>query len=153
MDYHFNTQVLKKMTGFDNSLPKNKNTIVAPMQIFKETNSFSTLTPSRFFFFFLFLQAFSSHSSSFLFLFCLLMNIQKRLQERGKRMQTKRIHTQRDDVFLLERSFEVRESGRKKRLLRPYQEESTTSRLISEVKPLRAWLVLGLETTWEHQVS
>ena len=40
-----------------------------------------------------------------------------------------------------------------KKLLRPYQEESTTSRLISEVKPLRAWLVLGLETTWEHQVS
>ena len=44
-----------------------------------------------------------------------------------------------------------REKG--KRLLRPYQEESTTSRLISEVKPLWAWLVLGLETTWEHQVS
>ena len=42
---------------------------------------------------------------------------------------------------------------RQKKLLRPYQEESTTSRLISEVKPLRAWLVLGLETTWEHQVS
>ena len=41
----------------------------------------------------------------------------------------------------------------KKKLLRPYQEESTTSRLISEVKPLRAWLVLGLEITWEHQVS
>ena len=41
----------------------------------------------------------------------------------------------------------------KRKLLRPYQEESTTSRLISEVKPLRAWLVLGLETTWEHQVS
>ena len=40
-----------------------------------------------------------------------------------------------------------------KQSLRPYQEESTTSRLISEVKPLRAWLVLGLETTWEHQVS
>ena len=33
--------------------------------------------------------------------------------------------------------------------LRPYQEESTTSRPISEVKPLRAWIVLGLETTWE----
>ena len=42
---------------------------------------------------------------------------------------------------------------KEKKLLRPYQEESTTSRLISEVKPLRAWLVLGLETTWEHQVS
>ena len=42
---------------------------------------------------------------------------------------------------------------KEEKLLRPYQEESTTSRLISEVKPLRAWLVLGLETTWEHQVS
>ena len=37
-------------------------------------------------------------------------------------------------------------------LLRPYQEESTTSRPISEVKPLRARLVLGLETTWELRV-
>ena len=36
--------------------------------------------------------------------------------------------------------------------LRPYQEESTTSRLISEVKSLWAWPVLGLATTWEHQV-
>ena len=45
------------------------------------------------------------------------------------------------------------ESNENKFLLRPYQEESTTSRLISEVKPVRAWLVLGLETTWEHQVS
>ena len=53
-------------------------------------------------------------------------------------------HTQRD---------KEREKGKRKRLLRPYQEESTTSRLISEVKPLWAWLVLGLETTWEHQVS
>ena len=44
-------------------------------------------------------------------------------------------------------------TSEKKELLRSYQEESTTSRLISEVKPLRAWLVLGLETTWEHQVS
>ena len=46
-----------------------------------------------------------------------------------------------------------KEREKRKRLLRPYQEESTTSRLISEVKPVRAWLVLGLETTWEHQVS
>lgn len=37
--------------------------------------------------------------------------------------------------------------------LRPYQEENTTSRPISEVKPLRARLVLGLETTREHRVS
>ena len=29
---------------------------------------------------------------------------------------------------------------------------STTSRPISEVKPLRARLVLGLETTWELRV-
>ena len=37
--------------------------------------------------------------------------------------------------------------------LRPYQEENTTSRPISEVKPLRARLVLGLEITREHRVS
>lgn len=37
--------------------------------------------------------------------------------------------------------------------MRPYQEENTTSRPISEVKPLRARLVLGLETTREHRVS
>ena len=36
--------------------------------------------------------------------------------------------------------------------LRPYQEESTTSRLISEVKSLRAQSVPVLETTWEHWV-
>ena len=36
--------------------------------------------------------------------------------------------------------------------LRPYQEESTTSRLISEEKSLRAQSVPGLETTWEHWV-
>ena len=36
--------------------------------------------------------------------------------------------------------------------LRPYQEESTTSRLISEVKSLWAQSVPGLETTWEHWV-
>ena len=36
--------------------------------------------------------------------------------------------------------------------LRAYQEESTTSRLISEVKSVWAWPVLGLATTWEHQV-
>ena len=41
----------------------------------------------------------------------------------------------------------------RKRLLQPYQEESTTSRLISEVKPVWAWFGQGLETTWEHQVS
>ena len=50
------------------------------------------------------------------------------------------IHTQRD------------KERERKRLLRPYQEESTTSRLISEVKPVRAWFEQGLETTWEHQV-
>ena len=44
-----------------------------------------------------------------------------------------------------------KERGRK-RLLQPYQEESTTSRLISEVKPLQAWFGQRLETTWEHQV-
>ena len=47
---------------------------------------------------------------------------------------------------------EVHKSEAEK-LLRPYQEESTTSRLISEVKPVRAWFGQGLETTWEHQVS
>ena len=36
--------------------------------------------------------------------------------------------------------------------LQPDQEESTTSRLISEEKSLRAQSVPGLETTWEHWV-
>ena len=36
--------------------------------------------------------------------------------------------------------------------LRPYQAESTGSRPISEVKQLRAGLVLGRETTWEPPV-
>ena len=42
----------------------------------------------------------------------------------------------------------LRENG----WLRPYQEESTTSRLISEVKSLWAQSVPALETTWEHWV-
>ena len=56
-------------------------------------------------------------------------------------------------IRLLSESQKKGAEKEEKKLLRPYQEESTTSRLISEVKPLRAWLVLGLETTWEHQVS
>ena len=36
--------------------------------------------------------------------------------------------------------------------LRPYQPESARSRLISEAKHGRAWLVLGWETAWEYQV-
>ena len=59
-----------------------------------------------------------------------------------------RHHTNHSPLVL-----KLRGSVQKNKLLRPYQEESTTSRLISEVKPFRAWLVLGLETTWEHQVS
>ena len=37
--------------------------------------------------------------------------------------------------------------------LKPGHVSHATSLLISEGKPFRAWLVLGLETTWEHQVS
>ena len=36
--------------------------------------------------------------------------------------------------------------------LRPYHVECTGSRPITEVKQRRAWLVLGWETGWEHQV-
>ena len=36
--------------------------------------------------------------------------------------------------------------------LRPYHVECTGSRPITEVKQRRAWLVLGWETAWEHQV-
>ncbi|KAL7863279.1 hypothetical protein SRHO_G00122630 [Serrasalmus rhombeus] len=36
--------------------------------------------------------------------------------------------------------------------LRPYHPENARSRLISEAKQGRAWLVLGWETTWEYQV-
>jgi hypothetical protein len=35
---------------------------------------------------------------------------------------------------------------------RPYQDDSTASRLLSEVKHLRAWLVLRWGTTLESQV-
>ena len=34
----------------------------------------------------------------------------------------------------------------------PYHVENTSSRLITEVKQHWAWLVLGWETAWEHQV-
>ena len=36
--------------------------------------------------------------------------------------------------------------------LQPYQPEGARSRLISEAKQGRAWLVLGWETTWEYRV-
>ena len=36
--------------------------------------------------------------------------------------------------------------------LRPYHPEHARSRLISEAKQGRAWLVLGWETAWEYQV-
>ena len=36
--------------------------------------------------------------------------------------------------------------------LRPYHAEYTGSRLITEVKQRRAWLVLGWVTAWESQV-
>ncbi|KAK7918667.1 hypothetical protein WMY93_009951 [Mugilogobius chulae] len=36
--------------------------------------------------------------------------------------------------------------------LRPYQLDNARSRLISEAKPARAWLVPGWETAWEYQV-
>ncbi|CAM4426592.1 unnamed protein product [Leuciscus chuanchicus] len=36
--------------------------------------------------------------------------------------------------------------------LRPYHFENARSRLISEAKQGRAWLVLGWETAWEYQV-
>ena len=36
--------------------------------------------------------------------------------------------------------------------LRPYHPEHARSRLISEAKKGRAWLVLGWETAWEYQV-
>ena len=36
--------------------------------------------------------------------------------------------------------------------LRPYHGETTGSRLISEVKHRRAWVVLGCVTTWEVRV-
>ena len=36
--------------------------------------------------------------------------------------------------------------------LRPYHSEHARSRLISEAKQGRAWLVLGWETAWEYQV-
>jgi hypothetical protein len=35
---------------------------------------------------------------------------------------------------------------------RPYHAECTGSRQITEVKQRRAWIVLGWETAWEHQV-
>ena len=35
---------------------------------------------------------------------------------------------------------------------RPYQDDSTASRLLSEVKHLRAWLVLRWGTTLEYRV-
>ena len=36
--------------------------------------------------------------------------------------------------------------------LRPYHRENTGSRLITEVKPCRAGLVLGWVTAWEYPV-
>ena len=36
--------------------------------------------------------------------------------------------------------------------LQPYHVECAGSRPITEVKQRRAWLVLGWETAWEHQV-
>ena len=36
--------------------------------------------------------------------------------------------------------------------LRPHQPEGARSRLISEAKQGRAWLVLGWETAWEYRV-
>ena len=36
--------------------------------------------------------------------------------------------------------------------LRPYHPERARSRLISEAKQGRAWLVLGWETAWEYRV-
>ncbi|KAL6459499.1 hypothetical protein MHYP_G00329710 [Metynnis hypsauchen] len=36
--------------------------------------------------------------------------------------------------------------------LRPYHSENAQSRLISEAKQGRAWLVLGWETAWEYRV-
>ena len=36
--------------------------------------------------------------------------------------------------------------------LRPYHHGDARSRLISEAKHGRAWLVLGWETAWEYQV-
>ena len=38
------------------------------------------------------------------------------------------------------------------RRLRPYHPERARSRLISEAKQGRAWLVLGWETAWEYRV-
>ena len=37
--------------------------------------------------------------------------------------------------------------------LRPYHDERTRSRLITEVKHRRAGIVLGWGTAWEHPVS
>ena len=97
----------------------------------------------------------TTQTSHFQFIFCVS----------GKKNAKKLCFRRRlkDDALILFQSAESNgcigtqtpmpvEQGQEKPL-RPYQEESTTSRLISEVKPLRAWLVLGLETTWEHQVS
>lgn len=42
--------------------------------------------------------------------------------------------------------------GAPARCLRPYQPERARSRLISEAKQGRAWLVLGWETAWEYRV-
>ena len=41
---------------------------------------------------------------------------------------------------------------RGKKCLHPYLIESTSSRLITEVKQSWAWLVLGWVTAWEYQV-
>ena len=42
--------------------------------------------------------------------------------------------------------------GGSRRRLRPYHPERARSRLISEAKQGRAWLVLGWETAWEYRV-
>ena len=49
--------------------------------------------------------------------------------------------TQNHSTLLINHPHRETKREKRKRLLRPYQEESTTSRLISEVKPVRAWLV------------
>lgn len=46
----------------------------------------------------------------------------------------------------------LRAPGRGRQRLRPYHPERARSRLISEAKQGRAWLVLGWETAWEYRV-
>ena len=46
----------------------------------------------------------------------------------------------------------LRAPGGSRLRLRPYHPERARSRLISEAKQGRAWLVLGWETAWEYRV-